>query len=58
MYNPFSMKRILNPVGSGVITFGGGSSEGAANSGGGSRADKKGAAAVMSAPKPVYTHLQ
>ena len=27
MYNPFSMKRILNPVGSGVITFGGGSSE-------------------------------
>jgi hypothetical protein len=35
MYNPFSMKRILNPVGSGIITFGGGSSEGAASSGGG-----------------------
>ena len=33
----------------------GGSSSGAASSGGGSRADKKGAAAVFSAPKPVYT---
>ncbi len=33
----------------------GGSSSGAASSGGGSRADRKGAAAVFSAPKPVYT---
>ena len=33
----------------------GGSSSGAASSGGGSRADKKGAAATFSAPKPVYT---
>lgn len=33
----------------------GGSSSGAASSGGGSRADRKGAAATFSAPKPVYT---
>jgi hypothetical protein len=45
-----------NPV---FMCFGGGgsggSSSGAASSGGGSRADRKGAAAVFSAPKPVYT---
>jgi hypothetical protein len=28
MYNPFSMQRILNPVGSGMITYGGGTAEG------------------------------
>lgn len=28
MYNPFSMQRILNPVGSGMITFGGGTEKG------------------------------
>ena len=33
----------------------GGSSSSAASSGGGSRADRKGAAAIFSAPKPVYT---
>jgi len=45
-----------NPV---FMCFGGGgsggSSSGAASSGGGSRADRKGAAATFSAPKPVYT---
>jgi len=45
-----------NPV---FMCFGGGgsggSSAGAASSGGGSRADRKGAAATFSAPKPVYT---
>ena len=47
---------LKNPV---FMCFGGGgsggSSAGAASSGGGSRADRKGAAAVFSAPKPVYT---